>query len=70
MFILSQNCSWNNDLVYNLLNIIDFSEEKTDDIDNQIYYYLKIMGKDINDLSKETGYKLNNFFLTSYSIEK
>ena len=53
-------------IVYNLLNIIDFSEEKTDDIDNQIYYYLKIMGKDINDLSKEKGYKFSDNFLFFY----
>lgn len=34
-------------IVYNLIKIIDFSEEQTDDVENQIYYYLKLMGKGI-----------------------
>jgi len=47
-------------IVYNLIKIIDFSEEQTDDVENQIYYYLKLMGKDINDFSEETGYNFND----------
>jgi len=47
-------------IVYNLIKIIDFSEEYIDDIENQIYYYLKLMLKDINDFSEETGYNFND----------